>query len=86
MSPVVDTSETPYLELGRAIRRGRIAKTLEQAAAAELLDVSPRALREWEAGRARPALSRLVAVADALDLDVAVLIELGGYDDDGRPS
>lgn len=70
------STATPYEPLGSLLRAARVRKCLEQKTLAAALDVTPRALREWEKGHSRPTLRRIPAIAVELELDAAELAEL----------
>ena len=61
---------TPWTTL----RDAREAQSLTQAALAARVGTSPATIRHLEAGRQRPSLRRLQALADALDMDAGDLL------------
>jgi transcriptional regulator with XRE-family HTH domain len=58
------------MHIGNRIRRFRKTLGMTQAGLAEKLDLTKTGVASWEQGRAEPPLSRLAAIADALEVDV----------------
>ncbi len=63
-------------QLGRALRKARLARALTQADVAESVETDPETISRFERGATLPSLARLVDLAGALDVTVASL--LGG--------
>lgn len=59
--------------IGQKIRQAREARGLTQEMLAESLGVTQAAVSYWEAGRRAPDVDDLVAIADALNIDIAAL-------------
>ncbi len=58
------------MNIGNRIRRFRKTMGLTQSELAAKLDLTKTGVASWEQGRAEPPLSRLTAIAAALDVDV----------------
>ena len=58
------------MKIGNRIRRFRRARDMTQAELAENLGLTKTGVASWEQGRAQPPLSRLDAIASALEVDV----------------
>jgi transcriptional regulator with XRE-family HTH domain len=67
--------ETVQRDLGRRVAELRAARELTQEALAETLDFTPRYLQRVEAGRENLTLGSLVAIANALGVPLAELLE-----------
>ena len=63
------------IDVGKNIRRFRVQKKLTQDALAEKLHVTRQAVSNWETGKNQPDLEMLEAMAKALDLELAVLLQ-----------
>lgn len=63
-----------YAAIGRRIRRIRIAKRLTQEKLAEYANISTVYASHIETGSAKPSLTVVVAIADALDVRVDSLL------------
>lgn len=71
------------MTIGNRIRQGRLAQGMTQGKLAELLEVSPQAVNQWEKDRTSPGAARLVQIqtllgVDLLDDATAEPRELGG--------
>ena len=64
------------MNLGENIRRARLLRGLTQAALAEKLDVSDRAVNRWETGAACPDIALLPRLALTLDVSTDALLGL----------
>ncbi len=58
------------MNIGNRIRRFRKAVGMTQSELAAKLDLTKTGVASWEQGRAEPPLSRLTAIAAALEVDV----------------
>jgi len=63
----------PWAELARVIKARRALLGLTQRQAAELSDLSEKALRDIESGAVAPRLGALLAIAETLGLDLALI-------------
>lgn len=72
MSPVVDAPTT----LPAALRQARLDMGISQMTLALRAGVSLQSVLAWEQGRKRPRLRHLLAVADALGISRAAILEL----------
>ena len=61
--------------VGRRIRRAREAASLSQGQLAEAIDRNQATVSYWESGRRSPDIEDLVALADALDVEVSFFFE-----------
>ena len=61
------------MEFSKNLSRERKARGLSQEELAARLGVSRQAVSKWETGEAAPDLSKLLALADALDLPLDTL-------------
>jgi len=61
--------------IGHQVRMARERERLTQNQVANAAGISPRAIREVEAGRSNPALATIVAIVDQLDLTLDELVE-----------
>lgn len=61
--------------IGHQVRMARERERLTQNQVANAAGISPRAIRELEAGRSNPALATIVAIVDQLDLTLDELVE-----------
>lgn len=64
---------TPYVSMGALIESARTSTRLSQGDLARKLGTSQQTVSRWEAGKSRPRAKQLVALAEALNLDVQVL-------------
>ena len=71
------------MEFSKNLSRERKARGLSQEELAARLGVSRQAVSKWETGEAAPDLSKLLALADALDLPLDTLC---GRETSGNPS
>jgi len=62
--------------LGKALREARLGRQLTQNQLAELVETDPETISRFERGATLPSLTRLLDLAEALDVTVAAL--LGG--------
>ena len=69
------------IRIGAAIRDARMAAGVTQARLAFALDVSVQQVQNYEKGSVRIAASTLKAVAEALDVPVAALLQPREEDD-----
>lgn len=67
-----------YPPIGDRLRRERQARGLSLRELADRLDLSASLISQVETGRARPSVRTLYALADALDVSLDELLELGG--------
>ena len=71
----MDGSEEVLRErLGRELKKARLARGLTQSDVAERLGTDPETISRFERGATLPSLSRLLALAEALDEPVAKLL------------
>lgn len=63
-----------YAAIGRRIRRVRTAKNMTQEKLAEYANISTVYISHIETGSAKPSLTVVVAIADALDVRVDSLL------------
>lgn len=61
-------------QLGRELRRVRLARNLTQADVAERVETDPETISRFERGATLPSLARLLDLAEALDVTVASLL------------
>jgi transcriptional regulator with XRE-family HTH domain len=66
-------SPAPWADLARLIKSRRALLALSQRQAADLSDLSEKALRDIESGRVAPRLGALLAIAETLGLDLALI-------------
>lgn len=66
--------ELDYFEIGSNIRIQRILNGLKQKDLAERVNVSPQHISHVETGRAKPSLLTLVDIANALNIDMNMLL------------
>jgi len=72
---VMKESETRLREqLGAELRKARIALGLTQADVAEKVETDPETVSRFERGATLPSLTRLLDLADALDVSVSALL------------
>ena len=62
--------------IGHQVRQARERERMTQNQLANAAGLSPRAIRELEAGRSNPALATMVAVVDSLGLTLDELVEV----------
>jgi transcriptional regulator with XRE-family HTH domain len=65
-------------EISKRIEELRKARGLTQVALAEKLSLNPQTIRDYEKGRRSPTIKGLPALARALDVSIAELIEGSG--------
>ena len=75
---------TNHIRIGLRVRALRRAKGLTQAELADRAERSNEAISGLERGRYRPTLDTLIAVAEALEVPVAALLEGGRTDNPKR--
>ncbi|MEJ8572784.1 helix-turn-helix domain-containing protein [Microbaculum marinum] len=61
--------------IGHQVRQSRERERMTQNQLANAAGISPRAIRELEAGRSNPALATMVAIVDSLGLTLDELVE-----------
>ncbi len=61
--------------IGARIKRARLKKGLNQAALAELVGKQQTTISYWEGGHRSPDLDDIIALADALDVDIAYFFD-----------
>lgn len=72
----MDTSERLLSPtLGRVIRIARTEKGMSQATLAEKVETIQSTISLWENGRARPRVPQLLALAEALDVELTALLD-----------
>lgn len=60
--------------LGLELRKARLARTFTQADVAERVDTDPETISRFERGATLPSLTRLLDLAEVLDVTVASLL------------
>ncbi|WP_018294576.1 helix-turn-helix domain-containing protein [Mariprofundus ferrooxydans] len=60
--------------IGQRIQKARIARGMNQTELADELGVKPQAIQHWERGTAQPKTSRIPAIAKALSVQTAWLL------------
>jgi len=73
------------MEFGALIRDARERLGMEQSELAQRLGVGQQAVSTWERGRGKPRRGAIEALARALELDEAMLLSAGGYQDKNTP-
>ena len=61
-------------QLGRELRKARLARGLTQADVAERVDTDPETISRFERGATLPSLTRLLDLAEALHVTVGSLV------------
>ena len=61
------------MEFGKRVLQARKTKGMSQERLAEVLGVSRQAVSKWETGEAKPDVDKLIAICDALQLDMNYL-------------
>ena len=79
----VERPQNPALDLGRTARRLRESQNLTLADVGRRANISSAMLSRLETGRVSPSLETIVALAQALGVTAAVLMQRIGTDDGG---
>lgn len=73
------SSENPDMQtLGEKIRRCRKAKGLSQQKLAEELGIQYQSVQDWERGKTRPSLDKVVRLCEIFDVTSTWLLHTGG--------
>jgi transcriptional regulator with XRE-family HTH domain len=69
-----DSEKRLRQQLGRELRRARLALSLTQADVAERVETDPETISRFERGTSLPSLTRLLTLAEALGVTLATLL------------
>jgi DNA-binding XRE family transcriptional regulator len=79
-SPPAPSSVRHPVDIALALRRARATSTLSQKRLAEQVGLDPSYLSMVEGGKRVPKIEALIAIADALNMNLSTLIALGETD------
>ncbi len=82
-APILERAASPALDLGRTARRLRESQNLTLNDVAHRADISSAMLSRLETGQVSPSLETIVALAAALGITAAMLMQRVGTDDGG---
>jgi transcriptional regulator with XRE-family HTH domain len=72
---VMNAAHTPSPSLGRCIRLARKSKGLTQTDLAELMSAPQSTVSLWEHGKTTPRFADCIALAEALEVDLAAFVD-----------